>query len=43
VEAHHFGGWTMREIADSLGVSEATVSNDFTRAQLWLATRLEER
>jgi RNA polymerase sigma factor (sigma-70 family) len=42
VEAYHFGGWTMREVAETLGVSQATVSNDFKRAQLWLATQLEK-
>jgi RNA polymerase sigma factor (TIGR02999 family) len=41
VEALYFGGFTMREIAEQLGVSEATVSVDFKRAKLWLATRLE--
>jgi RNA polymerase sigma factor (TIGR02999 family) len=41
VEALHFGGFTMREIAEHLGVSEATVSVDFKRAKLWLAVRLE--
>jgi RNA polymerase sigma factor (TIGR02999 family) len=42
VETLHFGGFTMREIAGHLGVSEATVSNDFKRAKLWLAIRLGE-
>jgi RNA polymerase sigma factor (TIGR02999 family) len=42
VEAYHFGGWTMREVAETLGVSQATVCNDFRRAQLWLATQLEK-
>jgi RNA polymerase sigma factor (TIGR02999 family) len=40
VDEYHFGGFTMREIAEHLGVSEATVSNDFKRAQLWLATQM---
>jgi RNA polymerase sigma factor (TIGR02999 family) len=42
VEAYHFGGWTMRQIAETLGVCEATVSIDFKRAQMWLATQLEK-
>jgi RNA polymerase sigma factor (TIGR02999 family) len=42
VEALHFGGFTLREVAEHLGVSEATVSIDFKRAKLWLATRLGE-
>jgi RNA polymerase sigma factor (TIGR02999 family) len=42
VDEYHFGGFTLREIAEHLEVSEATVSNDLKRAQLWLATRLGE-
>jgi RNA polymerase sigma factor (TIGR02999 family) len=40
VDEHHFGGFTMREIGEHLGVSEATVWSDFKRAQLWLAAQL---
>jgi RNA polymerase sigma factor (TIGR02999 family) len=40
VDEYHFGGFTLREIAGHLGVSEATVSIDLRRAQLWLSTRL---
>ena len=42
VDEYHFGGFTLREIAEHLEVSEATVSTDLKRAQLWLATRLGE-
>ena len=42
VDEYHFGGFTLREIAEHLGVSEATVSVDLKRAQLWLAARLDE-
>jgi RNA polymerase sigma-70 factor, ECF subfamily len=41
VDEYHFGGFTMREIADHLGVSEATVSVEFRRAQRWLAATME--
>jgi len=40
VDAYHFGGYTMREIAEHLGVSEATVCTDWQRARLWLAAQL---
>jgi RNA polymerase sigma factor (TIGR02999 family) len=40
VDEYHFGGFALREIADHLEVSEATVSIDLKRAQLWLAARL---
>jgi RNA polymerase sigma factor (TIGR02999 family) len=43
VDEYHFGGFTLREIAEHLGVSEATVSNDFERARLWLAAQLGEK
>lgn len=43
VDEYHFGGFTLRQIADHLGVSEATVSTDLRRAQLWLASRLDEK
>src|SRR5262249_14805833 len=41
VDEYHFGGYTLREIAEHLGVSEATVCLDLQRAQLWLAARLK--
>jgi RNA polymerase sigma factor (TIGR02999 family) len=40
VDEYHFGGYTLREIADHLGVSEATVCTDWQRARLWLAGQL---
>jgi RNA polymerase sigma factor (TIGR02999 family) len=40
VDEHHFGGFTLREVAGHLGVSEATVYNDFQRAQVWLAAQI---
>ena len=40
VDEHHFGGYTLREIAEHLGVSEATVCTDWQRARLWLAAQL---
>jgi RNA polymerase sigma factor (TIGR02999 family) len=40
VEEYHFGGYTLREIGEHLGVSEATASVDLKRAQLWLAAQL---
>jgi RNA polymerase sigma factor (TIGR02999 family) len=40
VDEYHFGGYTMREIAEHLGVSEATVCTDWQRARLWLAAQL---
>jgi RNA polymerase sigma factor (TIGR02999 family) len=42
VDEYHFGGYTMREIAEHLGVSEGTVSKDFERAKQWLRAQLEE-
>jgi len=42
IDRYHFGGYTLREIAEQLGVSEATVCLDLKRAQLWLAARLGE-
>ena len=40
VDEYHFGGFTLREIGEHLGVSEATISLDLRRARLWLATQL---
>jgi RNA polymerase sigma factor (TIGR02999 family) len=42
LEEFHFGGYTVPEIADHLGVSESTVSLDLQRARLWLAAQLGE-
>jgi RNA polymerase sigma factor (TIGR02999 family) len=41
VDEYHFGGYTLREIAAHLGVSEATVCTDLKRAQQWLRAQLE--
>lgn len=42
VELHYFAGLTLREIAEVLGVSEATVDRDLRFARAWLRRRLEE-
>lgn len=36
VELRHFGGYSMQEIAELLGVSEATVARDWRLARAWL-------
>lgn len=41
VESRFFGGLEMREIAETLGVSEATLLRDWRAARAWLASRLE--
>jgi RNA polymerase sigma factor (TIGR02999 family) len=40
VEARFFGGLTVPEIAESLGVSEVTVMRDWRVARAWLTTAL---
>jgi RNA polymerase sigma factor (TIGR02999 family) len=40
VELRVFGGLTMDEIADTLGVSRRTVDNDWAVARMWLAREL---
>jgi RNA polymerase sigma factor (TIGR02999 family) len=42
VQLYHFGGFKLREIAEMLGVSVATVSNDLNWARKWLFTQLTE-
>ena len=42
VELRFFGGLTIEETARVLGVSDATVSNDWRFARAWLAQRLGE-
>lgn len=37
-----FYGLTVPEVAETLGLSEATVNRDWRMARAWLATRLEE-
>jgi RNA polymerase sigma factor (TIGR02999 family) len=40
VELRYFGGLTMVEAAEALGVSRATAERDWTAARLWLRRRL---
>ena len=40
VELRFFGGLTHREIAELLGVSEATVRRDWVAARAWLLAEL---
>lgn len=42
LEQHYFGGLTLKETAEALGVSLATVKRDLQYARAWLATRFEE-
>jgi len=42
VELRYFGGLTLDETADVLGVSPQTVSRDWTVARAWLSRRLGE-
>ncbi len=42
MEAHVFGGLTYREIAEAVGISEATVDRDLRMARAWLARALSE-
>jgi RNA polymerase sigma-70 factor (ECF subfamily) len=43
VEFHFFGGLTVKEIAEVLGVSLGTVKRDLTLAKLWLLRELDGR
>jgi RNA polymerase sigma factor (TIGR02999 family) len=40
VELHFFGGLTVKEIAEALGVSIGTIKRDLTLAKLWLLREL---
>src|SRR5690606_5596950 len=40
VEARYFGGLTTEEVAETLGISEATVLRDWRTARAWLASEL---
>ena len=40
VELRHFGGYSVEETADLLGVSPRTVKNDFAAAKAWLFQEL---
>lgn len=42
VEMRFFGGMTNEEIADSLGISQRTVSRDWETARLWLYRELKK-
>lgn len=42
VELRFFGGLTVREIADELGMPRATVQDAWTFARAWLGRRLEQ-
>ena len=41
LEQHYFGGLTLTETAEALGVSLATVKRDLRYARAWLAARFE--
>ncbi len=40
VELRHFGGYTVEETADLLGISARTVKGDFAAAKAWLFREL---
>lgn len=40
VELHHFGGHSLKETAELLGVSSATVKTDWASARAWLHKKL---
>ena len=42
VTLRFFGGLTMEQVAEALGVSKRTVENDWRHAQAWLRLRLSE-
>lgn len=41
IEARFFGGFDLRETAELLEVSEATIVRDWRAARAWLATTLD--
>ena len=41
VEMRYFGGCSIKQTADALGVSEWTVENDFRIVRAWLRVKLE--
>ena len=43
VELRYFGGLTIEETAEALGVSPATVKRDWTMARAWLRRELDDR
>ncbi|HEX9953156.1 MAG TPA: ECF-type sigma factor [Rubricoccaceae bacterium] len=42
VECRYFGGLSVEETAEALGISEATVKRDWTAARLWLFQALSD-
>jgi RNA polymerase sigma factor (sigma-70 family) len=42
VELRFFGGLTVKEVAEALGVSERTADGDWAKARVWLRERLSE-
>lgn len=42
VDLRYFGGFTAEECAETLGLSESTVSRDWKLARLWLFNRLKD-
>jgi DNA-directed RNA polymerase specialized sigma24 family protein len=43
VELRYFGGLDVKQTAETLGVSPATVKNDWRTARAWLLTQLSDR
>ena len=43
VELRFFGGWSVEETAEALGVSPETVARDWRAAKAWLYRELERR
>jgi RNA polymerase sigma factor (sigma-70 family) len=41
-EMRFFGGLTVQEVSEALGISEATVKRDASVARAWIAKRLAE-
>jgi RNA polymerase sigma-70 factor (ECF subfamily) len=41
VELRYFGGLNIEEVAEAIGVSPATIKNDWRVARAWLTTQLE--
>ncbi|HZL55768.1 MAG TPA: ECF-type sigma factor, partial [Bryobacteraceae bacterium] len=42
IEMRYFGGMTAQEIAESLGISLATIGREIRVAQAWLLRRMKE-
>jgi len=43
VELRYFGGLSIEEVAETLGVSHATVERDWRTARVWLRRELAAR